>query len=86
MTEQDCRTKAELMEEIEKLSQINDDLRAEKAEVLKDKNYWFDAWREEREKNVVYTKRLKNLQHATELLAGMVGEVDITALTKEEKA
>lgn len=79
MTEQDCRTKAELLEEIESLKN-------QLSEVKKDKSYWYENWSKQYDKNDVYVKRLKAMQHAIALLASMVGEVDITALTTEEKA
>lgn len=75
--EQDCKTKAELMDEI---AAYKDEL----AEMTKDKNYWCDAWRKEYNKTKAYEERLKKLQHTVALLASTIGEIDITALAKEE--
>lgn len=75
----ECRTKAEMEQEIESLRKQVEDLTS-------DKNYWLKVWNEEYAKNKVYVKRLQTMQHTIALLAGMVGEVDVTALTKEEKA
>lgn len=81
-----CKTKAELMEELGTQRQICDGLRAEIEVVRKDKNYWYDAWVKEYHKANTYEKRMKNMQHTIALLASTIGEIDITALTKEEQA
>lgn len=82
--EQACQTKAELMEKLDEQKQINDDLRAEVTMLKKDKDYWYDAWRKEFGKTEAFEKRLKKMQHAIALLASTIGEIDITALAKEE--
>lgn len=89
----ECRTKAELMQENESLLCENETLQDAKekmkeqiAQLQNDKDYWLKAWNEEYRKNGVYVKRLKAMQHTIALLASTIGEIDITALTKEENA
>lgn len=83
---EECRTKAEMEQELLSLQKQVNDLKVELTNITSDKNYWVKAWNDEYSKTKVYVKRLQTMQHTITLLAGMVGEIDITALTKEEQA
>lgn len=83
---EECRTNAELENEIESLKIQLESTKNEREEFRKAMSYWADVADVEKNKTSVYEKRLKAMQHTITMLAGMIGEVDVTALTKEEQA
>lgn len=83
---EECRTKAEMENEIESLKIQLESTKNEREEFRKAMSYWADIADVERNKTSVYEKRLKAMQYTITILAGMIGEVDVTALTKEEQA
>lgn len=94
MEERDeCRTKAELEQELEALRAENETLRGAKAELQKNldgmtdsKNYWYDLWNKVYDMNNAYKDRLEKLQHACRLMGDIIGELDIKAVRGKEEA
>ena len=90
---EECRTKAELEQELEALRAENETLRGAKAALQKNledmtnsKNYWYDLWNKEYDMNNAYKDRLEKLQHACRLMGDIIGELDIKAVKGKEEA
>lgn len=89
----ECRTKAELEQELEALLAENGNLQDAKAALLKNledmtnsKNYWYDLWNKEYDRNNAYKDRLEKLQHACRLMGDIIGELDIKAVKGKGQA
>lgn len=90
---EECRTKAELEQEIESLRAENETLQDAKAALQKNledmtnsKNYWYDLWNKQYDMNNAYKDRLEKLQHACRLMGDIIGELDIKAVKGKEEA
>lgn len=84
---EECRTKAELEQDLEALRAENETLRGAKAalqknleEVTNSKNYWCDLWNKEYDMNNAYKDRLEKLQSACRLMGAIIGDLDFKAV------
>lgn len=89
----ECRTKAELEQELEALRAENETLQDAKEslskaveEMTNSKNYWHDQWNEVYDMNNAYKDRLEKLQHACRIMGDIIGELDIKAVKGKEEA
>ena len=90
---EECRTKAELEQELEALRAENETLQDAKKtlesnleEAKNSVSYWYDLWKEVHDKNNAYKDRLEKLQHACRLMGDIIGELDIKAVKGKEEA